>query len=63
MICLESWADESTGNLDTKTGNEMIRLMKRLNKEKNMSFIIVTHNEEYLSEADRVFRMRDGRLE
>ena len=57
------FADEPTGNLDSKTGGEVIQLMKRLNRERNMSFLIVTHNEGILSEADRVFRMRDGRLE
>jgi putative ABC transport system ATP-binding protein len=57
------FADEPTGNLDTNTGGEVIKLMKRLNKERNMSFLIVTHNEGFSSEADRVFRMRDGRLE
>ena len=57
------FADEPTGNLDSKTGGEVIKLMKRLNGEKNMSFLIVTHNEGILSEADRVFRMKDGSLE
>ena len=57
------FADEPTGNLDSKTGGEVIKLLKRLNRERNMCFLIVTHNEGFISEADRVFRMRDGRLE
>ncbi len=57
------FADEPTGNLDSKTGGEVIKLMKRLNRERNMCFLIVTHNEGFISETDRVFRMRDGRLE
>ncbi len=57
------FADEPTGNLDAKTGGDVIKLMKRLNRERNMSFLIVTHNEGIVSEADRVFRMKDGRLE
>ena len=57
------FADEPTGNLDSKTGGEVIKLLKRLNRERNMSFLIVTHNEGILSEADRTFRMRDGRLQ
>ncbi len=57
------FADEPTGNLDSKTGGEVVKLMKRFNRERNMSFLIVTHNEGISSEADRIFRMRDGRLE
>ncbi len=57
------FADEPTGNLDSRTGGEVIKLMKRLNRERNMSFLIVTHNEGFISEADHVFRMWDGRLE
>ena len=57
------FADEPTGNLDSNTGGEVIKLLKRLNRERNMSFLIVTHNEGILSEADRTFRMRDGRLQ
>lgn len=57
------FADEPTGNLDSKTGGEVIKLLKRLNRERNMSFLIVTHNDGILTEADRTFRMRDGRLE
>lgn len=54
------FADEPTGNLDSKTGNEVIQLMKRLNKERGTTFLIITHNEEFSTLADRIFTMRDG---
>ncbi len=56
------FADEPTGNLDCKTGMEVIGFMKRLNRERGTCFLIVTHNEEISSLADRIFRMEDGRF-
>ena len=56
-------ADEPTGNLDTKTGAEIIELMRRLNKEGGKTFIIVTHDRRIAeSQADRVVYLIDGRL-
>ncbi len=57
------FADEPTGNLDTKTTDEVIHLMIRLSREKNRTLIIVTHDVETAVYADRVIRMRDGRIE
>ncbi len=57
------FADEPTGNLDSETGRDVIVFMKRLNRERGTCFLIVTHNVEISSIADRVFRMKDGRLE
>lgn len=56
-------ADEPTGNLDTKTGREIIGLMKRLNREKGQTFIVVTHDPRIAEEADRTIYLRDGLLE
>lgn len=56
------FADEPTGNLDTKTGQEIMNLLKRLNKEKNMTVIVVTHDETLIKYADRVFNITDGKL-
>jgi len=56
-------ADEPTGNLDTKTGNEIIEMMVRLNKKTNQTFVIVTHNPDVTRIADRVIHLRDGKLE
>jgi len=56
-------ADEPTGNLDTKTGWEIVRLMKNLNKEKGQTFIVVTHDPRIAEEADRTIYLKDGLIE
>jgi len=56
-------ADEPTGNLDTKTGDEIIEMMVRLNKKTGQTFVIVTHNPEVTRIADRIVHLRDGKLE
>lgn len=53
-------ADEPTGNLDTRTGEEIIRLLARLSTEQNRTVILVTHDRTIGSEANRVLHMRDG---
>lgn len=55
-------ADEPTGNLDSKTGLDIMKLLKHLNKEKNVTILMVTHNEEHADFADRVLHMRDGKI-
>lgn len=54
--------DEPTGNLDTKTGDLIYELLRRLNKEYNQTFIVVTHNEDLASKADRIIRLVDGKI-
>lgn len=56
-------ADEPTGNLDTATGEELFNLLLKLNKERNITFVIVTHNESLSKRCHRVMKMVDGRLE
>ena len=56
-------ADEPTGNLDTKTGWEIVRLMKKLNEEKGQIFIVVTHDPRIAEQADRTIHLRDGLIE
>lgn len=56
-------ADEPTGNLDTKTGDEIIEMMVRLNKSTGQTFVIVTHNPDVTRIADRIVHLRDGKLE
>jgi len=55
-------ADEPTGNLDTKTGKELFELLRRLNRERGITFLVVTHNESLASECSLTLRMVDGRL-
>jgi len=55
-------ADEPTGNLDTGTGEELFNLMIELNKNKEITFIVVTHNEALASRCGRIIRMLDGRI-
>ena len=54
--------DEPTGNLDTKTGAEIISLVKKINQSNQMSVVLVTHNIELTKVADRVYHLRDGML-
>ena len=56
-------ADEPTGNLDTKTGTEIIELLKDLNRAENVTVICATHDLKMLSSSDRVCWIRDGSLE
>ncbi|WP_071706001.1 ABC transporter ATP-binding protein [Murdochiella vaginalis] len=57
------FADEPTGNLDTKTSFEVMDLISRISKEENVTVIMVTHDEEMTGYADRMFHMRDGQIE
>lgn len=57
------WADEPTGNLDSNTSREIVELMKRLNRERHQTQVIVTHSEEIARDCDRLVRMRNGRIE
>ncbi|QQE75820.1 ABC transporter ATP-binding protein [Brevibacillus composti] len=55
-------ADEPTGNLDSKTEQEILDLMRRMNRESNTTFIIVTHEQEVAEQSDRVIYLQDGRV-
>jgi len=56
-------ADEPTGNLDLKTGTEIIELLKQMNEESGVTIISATHDHKMLSVSDRVLWIRDGRVE
>jgi putative ABC transport system ATP-binding protein len=56
-------ADEPTGNLDTTTGNVILELLRRLTREQDTATILATHSLEAAALADRVVRMRDGKIE
>lgn len=55
-------ADEPTGNLDSKSSDEIIELLKRCNKEYNQTIIMITHNMELAREADRIIELEDGHI-
>lgn len=55
-------ADEPTGNLDAQNAQKIFDLMQSLNKELNISFVIVTHDENYAKSMDRVLRLENGQL-
>ncbi|MCM8795369.1 MAG: ABC transporter ATP-binding protein [Candidatus Omnitrophica bacterium] len=57
------FCDEPTGNLDSKTGEEIISLLKRINLENKMTVVLVTHNPELAKIADSIYRLQDGVLE
>jgi lipoprotein-releasing system ATP-binding protein len=54
--------DEPTGNLDTKTGDMIYELLRQLNREYNQTFIVVTHNDDLASKADKIIRLVDGKI-
>lgn len=56
------FCDEPTGNLDSKTGSQIIELIKKINTENKMAVVLVTHNVELLNSADEVYHLRDGIL-
>ncbi len=55
-------ADEPTGNLDMKTGSEIIDLLEGLKKDREKAVIVTTHDERIIEKADVVYRIEKGRL-
>ncbi len=56
-------ADEPTGALDSKTGVEVMELLKRLNREEHITMIIVTHDPSVAAQTNRIIRIKDGVIE
>jgi putative ABC transport system ATP-binding protein len=56
-------ADEPTGNLDQKTGKEIIELLKKLNRESGVTIITATHDDKMLDVSDRIVWVSDGRID
>lgn len=55
-------ADEPTANLDSRTGQEIVELMRRLNRERGTTFVFSTHDHRIMNAADRVLEIADGRF-
>jgi putative ABC transport system ATP-binding protein len=55
-------ADEPTGNLDSKTGLEIIKLLKEINEELGVTIIVITHDLDIARVADRIIKLKDGRI-
>ena len=55
-------ADEPTGNLDSKSSDEIVELLKKSNKEYKQTIIMITHNMEIAKEADRIIKIEDGKI-
>ncbi len=55
-------ADEPTGNLDSKSGNEIMEIFRQLNHEHKRTILMVTHNEQYFDFGTRKVQMKDGEI-
>lgn len=55
-------ADEPTGNLDSHTAKDVVDLMFNIQQERNLAFLLVTHDEGLAKRCDRIIRMKDGRI-
>jgi putative ABC transport system ATP-binding protein len=57
------WADEPTGNLDSDSAGDILELLERLNRQNGQTFVLVTHDGRVAERAQRILRMRDGRID
>jgi ABC-type lipoprotein export system ATPase subunit len=55
-------ADEPTGEIDSTAGEKIVAILKRLNREENITILLVTHNEEVARAARRIIHLKDGRI-
>ena len=56
------FADEPTGNLDSKTTMEVLKLMQRIVREQQQTLVMVTHDDHLAAYADRIFHIIDGKI-
>jgi len=56
------WADEATGQLDSRASNDLLELMLRLNAEQGLTLVLITHAREVAAKAKRLIEMRDGAI-
>jgi len=57
------WGDEPTGNLDSENSAEIVKLLRSLNRDYGLTFVIVTHDSHIAQETDRIVSMRNGQIE
>ena len=55
-------ADEPTGNLDSKSSDEIVKLLQKSNQDYKQTIIMITHNMEIAKIADRIIRLEDGKI-
>jgi ABC-type lipoprotein export system ATPase subunit len=55
-------ADEPTGNLDSRSGEEVFALMREMNRESGVAFVMITHDDRLAQAADRILLIEDGRI-
>ena len=55
-------ADEPTGNLDSRSGDEVFALMREMNRESGVAFVMITHDDRLAAVADRILLIEDGRV-
>jgi len=57
------FADEPTGNLDSHTTEEIMHLLRKLNQDRGITILMVTHEDEVAADAQRIVRVKDGLIE
>ena len=57
------WADEPTGNLDSENSQEIVRLLRSLNREYGLTLVLVSHDPQIAQQTDRIVHMRNGQIE
>ena len=56
-------ADEPTGNLDRRTGDEIMQILRNLNQQQQITIVMVTHDESIAAQADEIVQLVEGRVE
>jgi ABC-type lipoprotein export system ATPase subunit len=54
--------DEPTGEVDSETSQQIVALMRRMNREHGVTFILVTHDTDVAAQTDRIIRLKDGKV-